>query len=154
MAKVNKLPGRNACWQWTGAISGRGGYGYFWNGERSIRAHRFLLEPIPDGKHACHHCDNPRCVRPSHIFLGTHYDNMRDCSKKGRLRLENAHLAASKALRGEGNRGSKLTNEQVKAIRKLANAKTRTHEEIGFIFGVSRSAIGLIVSRKAWRHLL
>jgi hypothetical protein len=152
MAKVKMPPGRDACWEWTGALSGRQKCGYFWNGEKVIIAHRFLLEPIPKGKEVCHHCDNPRCVRPSHLFIGTHRDNMRDCANKGRLRLTNAHLAVP---RGEGHPHPhhKLTEDQVREIRRLGALKTITHEAIGFIFGVTRSAVGGIVTRTTWRHI-
>lgn len=84
--KVRKSDG---CWEWTRATTTHG-YGKFsvatavWD-----RAHRVAWKltngPIPDGMFVCHHCDNPLCVRPDHLFLGTHGDNMRDASTKGRM---------------------------------------------------------------------
>jgi HNH endonuclease len=76
------------CWTWTGGKS-RNGYGAFWTKEkRLVRASRFSYEqhygPIPNGMVVCHRCDNPPCVRPDHLFLGTQSDNMRDMWQKGR----------------------------------------------------------------------
>lgn len=82
--KVDKT---DTCWEWIGAIAGRR-YGCFWDGRRLVYAHRVAYEiaygPIPDGLDVLHHCDNPRCVRHDHLFLGTHQDNMDDMMIKGR----------------------------------------------------------------------
>ena len=77
----------SGCWVWTGANNGLG-YGVMRLGLKQVYAHRFSYEqfvsPIPDGLCICHKCDNPRCVNPDHLFLGTQKDNMQDCSRKGR----------------------------------------------------------------------
>jgi HNH endonuclease len=87
---VKKLPG-DACWEWTGDFSK--GYGRIWKDGRRTGAHRVAYEytngPIPYGLLACHHCDNRKCVRPDHLFLGTQKDNMRDWTKKGKNILIN-----------------------------------------------------------------
>jgi hypothetical protein len=76
----------DGCWEWSGARD-RGGYGHF-NGAHGNRAHRFswILAngPIPAGMLICHRCDNPPCVNPDHLFLGTVLDNHRDMDAKGR----------------------------------------------------------------------
>lgn len=83
-AKVIKGDG---CWEWVGGVTSAG-YGSFCADGEFINAHRFSWKlhfgPIPDGKHVLHKCDNRRCVRPVHLFLGTNDDNIRDRISKGR----------------------------------------------------------------------
>lgn len=79
-------PEGEGCWEWQGAIDGDG-YGIFTYAGKTYRAAREALTldgRPPDNKMACHHCDNPRCVRPDHLFVGTNQDNMRDMVAKGR----------------------------------------------------------------------
>ena len=81
---VRKGPG---CWEWS-ANKNDAGYGRFWICRKGVRAHRFSLElhkgKIPEGMFVCHHCDNPGCVKPDHLFVGTQSDNMHDMQSKGR----------------------------------------------------------------------
>ena len=75
------------CWNWLGHRDEKG-YGTFFSGNKDVRAHRFSYElhngKIEGGLWCLHKCDNPPCVRPSHLFLGTNQDNVDDCHKKGR----------------------------------------------------------------------
>lgn len=77
------------CWNW-GAGCFSHGYGNFWDGSARVLAHRFayidVKGPIPNGLLVCHKCDNIKCCNPSHLFLGTNADNVRDCARKGRIK--------------------------------------------------------------------
>ena len=84
--KVCKGP---ECWEWTGATSGRLPYGHIYRNGREQRAHRVSWEinrgQIPLGLSVLHRCDNPGCVRPDHLFIGTQSDNLKDAVSKGRV---------------------------------------------------------------------
>lgn len=117
-AKVEKTEG---CWLWTGARFQRGAgptrvltYGQFYYGNHLGPAHRFAWEvthgPIPDGLLVCHHCDVMHCVRPEHLFLGTHADNSHDMVLKGRSTTgdrNGARLHPERMARGSRN-GARL----------------------------------------------
>lgn len=83
-SKVQKGPG---CWLWRSANDGR--YGSFYYMRRVVKAHRmsWLLTygAIPHGREVCHHCDVPACVRPEHLYIGTHGQNMRDAFARNRI---------------------------------------------------------------------
>ncbi len=95
--KVDKTP---TCWLWT-AAKDSDGYGKF---DRT-RAHRaswtMANGPIPEGLYVCHRCDNPTCVRPDHLFLGTNTDNMRDKAEKQRGTPRNSVLSFAQRIRIE-----------------------------------------------------
>jgi hypothetical protein len=86
----------------------------------------------------CHSCDNPLCVRPDHLWLGTQADNLADRNNKGRQR----------ALTGEDHLSAKLTWDDVENIR--ANEMNLTQHELAAAFGVSQSAIAKILRRVTW----
>lgn len=145
--KVDKR-GPDECWEW-GATKTRLGYGQLQIDGRSTSAHRVSWElaygPIPDGLCVCHHCDNPGCVNPTHLFLGTELDNARDRDCKGRQR--------SPRLVGERNGQAKLTRKQVLEIRRRYKKGVMCQRELGVRYGVTQSMISMIVLGKSWKHL-
>jgi hypothetical protein len=151
---VNKTDG---CWLWTGSIANRHGYGRISIGSgenhRVIAAHRLSweihsMEPIPSGMFVLHRCDNPPCVRPDHLFLGTQFTNMSDASSKRRLPQQRYPGMCA----GEKNGRAKLTDAQVREIRILSK-KGFAQRKIAKLFNVSRSAIGFIQHNKMWTHV-
>ena len=146
--KVDRLS-VDGCWRWT-ASKNPGGYGTITINGRTTKASRvsWMLEhgPIPSGLWVLHHCDNPVCVRPSHLFLGTCLDNHRDSIAKGR-RSRHGGLAL-----GENNGRSKITNRDVAAIRK-ARANGERVIVIAARFGTSRQNIYSITNANTWAHI-
>ena len=137
-------PGR--CWLWFGPV-GHNGYGLFSESRWRYRAHRLAYSlcvgPIPDGFYVCHRCDNPACVRPSHLFLGTAADNVRDMVSKSR----------NNPNRGRHNGRAKLTEAAVREIRAGYAAGGVTQAEIADRFGVSRSMVQFVLNRGNWKHV-
>ena len=127
------------CWEWEGAKD-RGGYGIFNADGSARRAHRlslsFGLGRMPGG-HVLHKCDNPACVRPSHLMEGDHEENMRQRTERGRT------------SKGEGHTATKLTAEQVLAIR----SSSLTYRVLAKQYGVALSLISYIKNRKSWAHI-
>lgn len=146
-AKVKKSDG---CWEWT-ASRQKNGYGSIAlprrDSGRMARAHRvswmIAHGPIADGLQVCHRCDNPPCVRPDHLFLGTRAVNMADCVAKGRLN----------SARGERASKAKLTAEKVNEIRARL-ARGATDQGLATEYGVSDTSIRMIRLGWTWRHLL
>jgi len=147
---VKKNVGSNKCWEWQGSRSDAG-YGYFQVDGIKMLAHRVSFKifkgEIPEGKGfhgfcVCHTCDNPPCVRPSHLFLGTQRVNIEDRDKKNRR----------SALIGDEHGMSKLIDRDVLSIREIFKLGEYTQKEIGEMFGVSGALVSRIVNRKNWTH--
>ena len=144
-SKVSRTDGPYSCWKWTAGVNAKG-YGQF-NTGRSMSgtlAHRVAWElvngPIPKGLFVCHHCDNPSCCNPTHLFLGTPKDNTQDGVYKGHW-----HQA------GENNNQSKLTLSQVNTIRRLYGCEGNTATTLSQQFGVTTTCIRQIITKKHWR---
>lgn len=134
------------CWEWTGNVGGSG-YGRFWVNDGSVPAHRYSYEvhkgSVPEGMFTLHRCDNPVCVNPDHLFVGTALDNMRDMAAKGRSRDQ----------RGEKNNMSKLTTDDVREIRRLHREGGYFQRQLADKFGISLSSANQVVNRKRWDWL-
>lgn len=157
--KVNKTGG---CWLWTGAKykTGYGSIGSEVVRGRAIKAHRASWEihfgAIPAGLHVLHKCDTPLCVRPDHLFLGTHQDNMRDMALKGRSTIGDrnpSRLYPDRVARGSRSGHAKLNSVAVLCIRYLHRIGVASYAEMSESFGVSESAISMIINRRRWAHL-
>lgn len=133
----------DGCWEWKGGKHSFG-YGVLSVDGKSYLAHRHCYElhygEIQDDMEVCHKCDNPSCVRPDHLFVGSHDDNMKDKVNKGRQ------------PRGTNVSTAKLTDEKVREARKLRD-DGMTFVAIGSIFGTSRKTVECAVKGITWRHI-
>lgn len=133
---------KTGCWNWTGPRL-RSGYGSTSYKSAERRAHRLSWRlfngTIPEGMSVCHKCDNPRCVRPEHLFLGTQLDNVRDMIAKGRDR---------KAL-GQKNGRAKMDEGSVREIRRL-HSDGLSHRRIAGELGLNRGAVWAVLGGRTW----
>lgn len=161
MPNPNNYPEiKTNCWNWIGGKF-RGGYGRVHVSRRTNLAHRVAWElvfgEIPKDLLCLHKCDNPSCVNPNHLFLGTQQDNINDMKKKGRDPIgirHGASLHPEKMKRGEAHHNSKLTSENVVEIRKIMSQNHKSTLECASKFRVHRKTIQRIVRREIWRHVL
>jgi hypothetical protein len=141
------------CWEWQGATR-RGGYGTIGRGgtrgvgNGNVSAHRFSWEffngSIPEDLHVLHACDNPACVNPAHLWLGTNADNSADRDQKGRGRWA--------PPKGERHWRAKLNPDAVRAIREGAKRGVRWID-LAERFGVSESAVAHVLCGRTWTHV-
>ena len=134
------------CWPWIGVVAA-GGYGtcVIFRGRTSAHRAVWMLtsqNPIPKGIEVCHRCDNPPCVNPFHLFLGTHRENVLDSFSKNR----------APRLRGENVAISKLTPEKVRSIRESYKNGVNGMR-LAKIHNVSHPSIYAILNNQTWRHV-
>lgn len=128
----------NGCWEWT-ANKTHGGYGKFWLCGKHVLAHRFSYElfkdSIPEGKVICHSCDNPWCVNPDHLWLGTQSENIEDSVVKNRF-----------------DSVVKISSVIVKTMKKKRNCGAK-YREIAEEYGIGLTTVYEAVNCKTWKHV-
>lgn len=171
MSHVSKS---NNCWEWTGCKD-RQGYGRFKFQRKKAIASRvsyiLFIGPIPYGICVLHHCDNPACVNPKHLWIGTMKDNSKDMKDKGRCATGKNHGSYTKpesrsfgdrngsrtkphkVPRGSSHGNSKISEEDVLKMRFLYKSKKHSQREIGNIFGITQSTVCRIVDGTFWKHV-
>ena len=137
--KVDKTSNPNGCWVWTGKIRNKDGYGSFIINHKTWSAHRFTMliagqDPI--GWEVMHRCDNPPCINPAHLSLGTHKDNMQDMINKGR------HPTCGKLL--NDNLVLDIRQEKLNGASGISLSKK---------YNVSPTTISRICRRIIWTHI-
>lgn len=164
----------DTCWLWLGKLD-KDGYGRLRVDGLHVKAHRYAYElqngDIPDGMLVCHKCDNPQCVNPDHLFLGTCADNIADRNAKGRTasgdsnasrkypgirKLGKRHWWAKGQPhhpQGTKNGRSKLSESDVLEIRRLWDEGEYTKVALGKQFGVSDVIILKVIRRQLWAHV-
>lgn len=145
-SKVEVLTDKQ-CWNWKGGTIPQG-YGSFWANGRNLRAHRVAWElfhntRVPDGGVLCHHCDNPLCVNPHHLYVGTSKTNAQDREKRGR----------ANRLVGESSPRARITEAVVVEIRARYEPRKVTLLQLADEFGISFQHVSEIVHGKKWAHV-
>lgn len=141
---------------WAKVTVGTPGGCWLWNAQRLFGYGRFKVEgkmrcahhiawmlthgEIPHGMFLCHRCDNPGCVNPAHLFLGTHDDNMRDM------------VAKRRQARGDAHGSAKISARDVRKIRALG-MKGEVRRKIAADFGIEHSTVGDILTGRSWAHV-
>ena len=146
-SKINKT--KSGCWEWQGAT--KNGYGHTIIGSRkdgsrrTISTHRlsYMISKgeIPEGYEVCHKCDNPKCINPEHLFVGTRQDNIDDRERKGR----------NVTFTGEEQQMSKLTKKAVKDARWERAYKGTSYQMLADRYGVSKKTMQNAINGITWK---
>lgn len=149
-AKVDTTGGLLGCWPWQAATD-PDGYGRFNQGDNvTVKANRYALalslgRPIGEGLHALHTCDNPPCCNPAHLYEGTPRQNADDKMARGRW--------GGGWPSGERHHSARLTEDQVREIRRRAVAERLSESQLGTIYGVGQTTISKILRGKIWKSV-
>lgn len=154
MSRINKT---DTCWLWQGYTDDKG-YGLFWYNDANWLTHRFsyhfLVGPIPKGLYACHNCpikDNPSCVNPEHLYLGTAQDNSIDAILKGQSPFgdrNGSRTHPESRPRGDAHPTASLTEDKIEKIREFCLTSNLTQQEMAKQLGVAKSTIWRILHHK------
>lgn len=140
------VKGEDECWEWM-AYRNSDGYGQLAYEDTTVQAHRVSWElqfdTIPDELCVCHHCDNPACCNPFHLFLGTHKDNAIDKVAKGRYKGHDQS--------GELNPMAKLTRNDIAQIREQYATHEITYSKLAEMYCISKWTVRDIVTRRTWK---
>lgn len=144
------------CWNWTAGLN-KEGYGRAsYMGKHDQRAHRIawmiFRGEIPEGLYVCHKCDNKKCVKPSHLFLGTHDDNMKDGVSKKRFLSGEKRKLANNPRKGEAHHNSKLSAKQALKIIELKK-EGKSYTEINSLIGINRGTACDVICGRTWSHV-
>jgi hypothetical protein len=151
MENVNQK--ENSCWEWTAGL--RNGYGNFSYKGKDKYAHRisYMLfkNEAPDNKYVCHHCDNPKCVNPDHLFLGTQKDNMRDSNIKKRDKW--SAETRRKVMPDGTYHNQKFKPDEIRYIRSEYQKDGVTLKKLANEFNTDKKAISRIVNYKTYKYI-
>ncbi len=143
LSRLSRAAETGTCINFTGYLN-EDGYGRFHLDGKKELSHRaswrIFRGEIPEDRQVLHECDNPSCVNPNHLFLGTHDDNMKDMAKKGR----------GDGAKGISHHFAKLNPEKAFEIRWYA-AMGRKHKDIAAEYGITRSLVGCVTRCEIWK---
>lgn len=165
--------GTEECWEWLGRLSYKGYGRITWYGKEETTnrvSWKIHKGPIPDGLHVLHKCDNPPCVNPNHLFLGTNDDNVKDKMEKGRHKSISGEEHYSKKFPEKLARGvnhgkrkhpesvrrheehpmAKLTFEKAEEIRRYYTENDVTQMNVADLFNVGRTTVQQVIYNKRW----
>lgn len=129
----SKVKYSNNCWEWQ--ATKRNGYGQFWNGKRCVPSHRWSYQyfygEMSKELLVCHHCDNPKCVNPFHLFLGTYRDNIKDAIAKNRIKIPRSNAEKTHCKRGHpfNETNTNITPQGWRHCRKCRNEAEKKRQK-------------------------
>ena len=137
----------NGCWEVISHVPNRNGYIELYRNHKIVRAHRLSYKtfcgPIPQGLYVLHHCDNPPCINPNHLYVGTQTDNMRDCRLRGRMASQ----------KGAKNGNAKLSEKDVLNIFNSDKKGSADIKSLSRKYSVTKETISQIIRGVRWNHL-